>query len=163
MIAVYATHGAAWLLLRDAIVPRLRALLLGAAGLSILEVGNISYQLVMATALSQTGWVDHTALGILLAGFAAVAVILFALGLRGRRGGLCFAATTIAIAIGLVALVAIVFPFLIPPSLTILDAAAPDASLGFLLVGAAVLLSLILAYAAFTYWMFLREERAETK
>jgi cytochrome bd ubiquinol oxidase subunit II len=163
LIAVYATHGAAWLLLRDAIVPSLRGLLLGAAGLSILGVGNISYQLVMATALSQTGWVGHTALGILLAGFAAVAVILFALGLRGRRGGLCFAATTIAIAIGLVALVARVFPFLIPPSLTILDAAAPDASLGFLLVGAAVLLPLILAYTAFTYWVFLREERAETK
>ena len=41
-----------------------------------------------------------------------------------------------------------------PPSITIWSAAAPDASLKFLLVGAAILVPLILAYTAWSYWVF---------
>ena len=46
------------------------------------------------------------------------------------------------------------YPHLVPPSLTIWDAAAPDSSLIFLLVGAAVLVPMILAYTAYSYWVF---------
>jgi cytochrome d ubiquinol oxidase subunit II len=46
------------------------------------------------------------------------------------------------------------YPYIVPSSLTIWDAAGPDASLGFLLVGAVVLLPLILAYTAGVYWVF---------
>lgn len=46
------------------------------------------------------------------------------------------------------------YPHIVPPELTIWDAAAPDTSLSFLLVGAAVLLPMILAYTAFSYWVF---------
>ena len=46
------------------------------------------------------------------------------------------------------------FPHIIPPSLTIAEAAAPDSSLSFALVGAAILIPIILAYTAYTYWVF---------
>jgi cytochrome d ubiquinol oxidase subunit II len=46
------------------------------------------------------------------------------------------------------------YPFMVPPSLTIWDAAAPDESLAFLLVGALVLVPMILAYTAYAYWVF---------
>jgi cytochrome d ubiquinol oxidase subunit II len=46
------------------------------------------------------------------------------------------------------------YPFIVPPSVTIWDAAAPDKSLGFLLVGALVLVPIILAYTAYSYWVF---------
>ncbi len=46
------------------------------------------------------------------------------------------------------------FPYMVPHSITIWDAAAPDSSLLFLLVGASVLLPLILAYTAYSYWVF---------
>jgi cytochrome bd ubiquinol oxidase subunit II len=46
------------------------------------------------------------------------------------------------------------YPYLVPPTLTIWQAAAPDNSLSFLLVGAVVLLPLILAYTAYSYWVF---------
>jgi len=46
------------------------------------------------------------------------------------------------------------FPHVVPPSLTIWQAAAPDSSLGFLLVGAAVLVPIVLAYTAHAYWVF---------
>ena len=43
---------------------------------------------------------------------------------------------------------------MVPPSLTIADAAAPDESLMFALVGTLVLLPLILSYTAYAYWVF---------
>jgi cytochrome d ubiquinol oxidase subunit II len=46
------------------------------------------------------------------------------------------------------------YPFIVPPTLTIEEAAAPDDSLVFLLVGALILLPLILGYTAYAYWVF---------
>ncbi len=46
------------------------------------------------------------------------------------------------------------YPFIVPPSVTIWQAAAPDSSLAFLLVGAAVLIPIILAYTGYAYWVF---------
>ena len=46
------------------------------------------------------------------------------------------------------------YPNIVPPSISIWDAAAPDTSLAFLLAGAAVLIPLILAYTAYGYWVF---------
>ncbi|MCB1509970.1 MAG: cytochrome d ubiquinol oxidase subunit II [Hyphomicrobiaceae bacterium] len=46
------------------------------------------------------------------------------------------------------------YPAIVPPSITIWDAAAPDTSLRFLLIGSAVLLPIIVAYSAYSYWVF---------
>jgi cytochrome d ubiquinol oxidase subunit II len=46
------------------------------------------------------------------------------------------------------------FPYIVPPSVTIWEAAAPDSSLSFLLVGASVLIPIILVYTGFAYWIF---------
>jgi len=46
------------------------------------------------------------------------------------------------------------YPYMVPPSLTIWQVAAPDESLMFLLVGALILLPLIIAYTAYAYWVF---------
>ncbi|WP_299507937.1 cytochrome d ubiquinol oxidase subunit II [uncultured Roseobacter sp.] len=46
------------------------------------------------------------------------------------------------------------YPMMVPPSLTIWEAAAPDASLAFALVGAVILVPIILAYTAYAYWVF---------
>jgi cytochrome d ubiquinol oxidase subunit II len=45
-------------------------------------------------------------------------------------------------------------PLMVPPSISIYDAAAPHASQAFLLVGAAVLVPIILCYTAYAYWVF---------
>jgi cytochrome d ubiquinol oxidase subunit II len=52
------------------------------------------------------------------------------------------------------------FPYMIPPSVTIWDAAAPPESLQFLLVGTAVLLPIIICYTAYGYWVFRGKTRA---
>ena len=46
------------------------------------------------------------------------------------------------------------FPYIVPMAITIWQAAAPDTSLSFLLVGTAVLLPVILGYTAYAYWIF---------
>nr|WP_210258619.1 MULTISPECIES: cytochrome d ubiquinol oxidase subunit II [unclassified Devosia] len=46
------------------------------------------------------------------------------------------------------------YPYIVPGSFTIEEAAAPDSSLLFLLVGAVVLVPIILAYTAYAYWVF---------
>lgn len=46
------------------------------------------------------------------------------------------------------------YPYIVPHSITIWDAAGPDQSLMFLLYGATVLIPLILAYTAYSYWVF---------
>ena len=46
------------------------------------------------------------------------------------------------------------YPYMVPPSLTIAEAAAPDSSLAFALVGALVLIPIILTYTAYSYWVF---------
>ena len=46
------------------------------------------------------------------------------------------------------------YPLIVPPSITIWQAAAPAASQAFLLVGAVVMVPVILAYNAYSYWIF---------
>ena len=46
------------------------------------------------------------------------------------------------------------YPYIVPGALTIAEAAAPDESLGFLLVGALFLIPIILAYTGYAYWVF---------
>jgi cytochrome d ubiquinol oxidase subunit II len=52
------------------------------------------------------------------------------------------------------------FPYIVPPDLTIREAAAAPSSQTFMLVGTLVLLPIILAYTALTCWL-LRGKVAE--
>jgi cytochrome d ubiquinol oxidase subunit II len=54
------------------------------------------------------------------------------------------------------------YPFIVPQSITIWQAAAPQASQAFMLVGVAVLIPLILGYTAWAYWVFRGKVRAES-
>jgi cytochrome d ubiquinol oxidase subunit II len=46
------------------------------------------------------------------------------------------------------------YPYIVPNSITIWQAASPDSSLAFLLVGASVLIPMILIYTGYAYWVF---------
>jgi len=49
-----------------------------------------------------------------------------------------------------------VFPYIVPPSMTVVDAAAVPASQMFSLIGVVFMLPVILGYTGFVYWTFLR-------
>jgi cytochrome d ubiquinol oxidase subunit II len=46
------------------------------------------------------------------------------------------------------------WPYVVPPTVTIWDAAAPQRSQVFMLVGVAITVPLILGYTAWAYWVF---------
>jgi cytochrome d ubiquinol oxidase subunit II len=74
--------------------------------------------------------------------------------LRQRREVAPFLATIALFLLGYLGLAVSTFPYLVPPDLTIWDAAAAPASQAFMLAGTLVLLPVILGYTAFTYWLF---------
>lgn len=93
--------------------------------------------------------------------YSAIVPVLLALAVWQLWSGLFhghpmrpFLATVAIFVISFAGLGVSFYPNLVPPSLTIVEAAAPDASLKFLLVGAVVLIPVILAYTAFSYWVF---------
>jgi cytochrome bd ubiquinol oxidase subunit II len=84
---------------------------------------------------------------------AAVALLLFR-GLANRYERSPFFAAIALFVLSYIGLGISFYPYILPPSITIWAAAAPDSSLAFLLVGALVLIPLILAYTAWSYWVF---------
>ena len=74
-----------------------------------------------------------------------------------------FAATSLLIVLGLplalflfgLAGVGVtIWPNVVPPGLTIWDAAAPERSQVFMLIGVGITMPLIIAYTAWAYWVF---------
>jgi cytochrome d ubiquinol oxidase subunit II len=75
-------------------------------------------------------------------------------GLEHRRERIPFFAAIALFALCYVGVGISFYPHIVPPSVTIWEAAAPEKSLAFLLVGAVVLVPLILIYTAIAYWTF---------
>jgi cytochrome d ubiquinol oxidase subunit II len=73
-----------------------------------------------------------------------------------RPGGQAapFALALLLLFLGYSGLAISLWPYLIPPSITIWDAAGPPQSLGFALVGALFIIPFILAYTAWAYYVF---------
>lgn len=76
------------------------------------------------------------------------------LAIRDCREVEPFVATLILFVLCYIGLGISLYPNIVPPGLSIWDAAGPDKSLAFLLVGAVVLVPVILAYTAYSYWVF---------
>ena len=79
---------------------------------------------------------------------------LFFTGLRDHKDLQPFLSALGFFVAGFVGIGISFYPHMVPPDLTIWEAAAPDSSLAFALVGAVVLIPLILGYTAYAYWVF---------
>lgn len=75
-------------------------------------------------------------------------------GLRFQKSLSPFLAAQSLFVLSYVGLLISFFPYIVPSSVTLWDAAAPDNSLKFLLVGGIVLIPIILSYTAYSYWVF---------
>ena len=81
------------------------------------------------------------------------ALVLF----RGLRNGHDYTPFLASLALFVVSFIGIgisFYPMMVPPALTIAEAAAPDSSLAFALVGTVILVPMILGYTAYAYWVF---------
>lgn len=76
------------------------------------------------------------------------------LAVHDRREFEPFAATLVLFVLCYIGLGISLYPYIVPPDITIWNAAAPASSMSFLLVGAAILIPVILAYTGYAYWVF---------
>jgi cytochrome d ubiquinol oxidase subunit II len=83
-----------------------------------------------------------------------IASVGFFFALRHRRSYWPFLIALALFALGLIGLGISLYPYVVPRSITIWDAAAPTQSLTFMLVGAAIMVPIILAYTGYAYWVF---------
>ena len=83
-----------------------------------------------------------------------VASAVFFLSLQRRYERLPFLLALGLFALSMVGLGISIFPEIVPGAITIHEAAAPESSLVFMLVGAGILIPIILAYTGYSYWIF---------
>ena len=83
----------------------------------------------------------------------AAATSMF-LGLRRGHDVRPFLSANALFILCYIGLVISFYPYIVPPSVSIWQAAGPDSSLKFLLVGSVVLIPIILVYTAHAYWVF---------
>lgn len=158
LLVGYATLGATWLMLRTEGETHDRArrfaLPLGVALIGLIGGVSLLTPFLRPEYLDRWfGW-PSGALSVIVPLLMAVAMWRFWVGMRDGGDRAPFLATVAIFVLSYAGLGVSFYPNLVPPSLTIDEAAAPDASLWFLLVGAVVLIPMILLYTAYSYWVF---------
>ena len=91
---------------------------------------------------------------------AAVSFFLY-LGVRERAEGLPFVLAMALFVLGYLGLAVSLWPNIIPPEISIWEAASPPESQLFLLVGVSFLIPIILVYTAYSYWVFRGKVRGD--
>ncbi len=165
VVAGYTLLGACWLIwkLEGEVQARAYRLALTAAVATPVLMAAVSvYNLVL---LPQYGerWLAMP--NILFASqvpllTAIIAGVLF-YGLRKRWELAPFVLSQLLFLLGMAGLGVTIWPYVVPDALTIWDAAAPERSQVFMLVGVALILPLILGYTGWSYWVFRGKVGAE--
>jgi cytochrome d ubiquinol oxidase subunit II len=156
LVLGYALLGAGWLVLkcegelRDWAYRRIAWLTVGVLAVLYLAF-MVAFELstVARSNLAQRSW----ALAFPLIGVLALFAVLF--GTRRKQDVVPFAMTVVFFVAAFLTLGAMFWPYMVPYSITVASAAAPEASLSFLFYGAGVVvLPAILIYTAAVYWIF---------
>jgi cytochrome d ubiquinol oxidase subunit II len=84
----------------------------------------------------------------------AVASVAYFVSLHRRYENLPFLLSLGLFALSMFGLGVSIFPDVVPGAVSIHEAAAPESSLIFMLVGAGILIPIILAYTGYAYWVF---------
>ncbi len=158
LVVAYALLGATWLIWKTegGVQEDARRCARWLMPLFLIMVGAVSLATPFLEAQYHRRWFESP--GIWLTGFMPCAFGGIALlawqGISGRRDWQSFAATLGLFGLTLAGLAISIWPDVIPGRVTIWQAAAPYDSQLFMLVGAVVLVPLILAYTAWSYWVF---------
>ena len=164
VVTGYALLGAGWLLVKtegglreDARRWARGAAVLVAAALAAVSVATLLVQPVISARWGWTGAGFDVARLARLAGIPGVGLLGFAtiaIGLARRSDLWPFAGAVVVFVSGYAGLAAGFFPYVAPYALTFRQAANDSSALTLLTAGLAVVLPLILGYAAWVYWLF---------
>jgi cytochrome d ubiquinol oxidase subunit II len=158
VVVGYALLGATWLLMKtvDGVEQRARALAARLLPLLLAFIVVVSIWTPLSLPRIRERWFS-TPNVLFLAEIPVATALLAWLCWYGIRKGRSLMPFFCAVGIFLLAylgLAASNLPYLVPPSLTIWDAASPPASQMFYLVGASILIPMILVYTALVFWLF---------
>ena len=166
LVAGYGLLGACWMIWKtEGDLQRRARRLAGMLGLATLGfIGAVSLIMPFLNEPFRERWFDFPA--ILLA--LPVPLLVLALAWRFKRAldrredVVPFLCALGLFLLSYAGLGISMWPLMVPPSITIWEAAAPPSTQAFLLVGAAVLVPLSLAYTAYVYWLFRGKVTAES-
>jgi cytochrome d ubiquinol oxidase subunit II len=154
----YVLLGATWLIMKTegAIQQRMRGYARLAGIATLAAIGLVSILTPFQDPVYWERWFAWPAMlysGIVPLLLAVAAWTLYT-GLRDKRDATPFLASLAIFILSFAGIGISFYPHMVPPSLTIWEAAAPASSLAFTMVGAAILLPIILGYTAYAYWVF---------
>ncbi|WP_281502245.1 cytochrome d ubiquinol oxidase subunit II [Loktanella sp. F6476L] len=158
VVVGYALLGATWIIMKTEgeLQRKMQryAWYLGAGTLAF--IGLVSILTPFQDAVYFERWFAMPSVFLSVGMPAAVLVSAWALftGLNAGRDAQPFLAALAIFVLCFVGIGISFYPNIVPPSLTIAEAAAPDESLRFALVGTVVLVPMILIYTAYAYWVF---------
>ena len=156
LVLGYALLGAGWLVLksegelRDWAYARIQWLAAGTLAALLLAFAlTFDYSVLARNDLQTRKW------GLVFPAIGVLALVGLAVGVhRKRHDAVPFAMTVVFFLAAFLSLGVMFWPYMIPYSLTVANAAAPDASLRFLFYGGVVVLPVIAAYTIGVYWVF---------
>ena len=158
LVATYALLGSTWLIMKTEGLLQLRMKLLARnlAWVLLLFIGAISLWTPLAHERVAERWFTWPNVAWFLPVPLLVALTMLQLSrsLRGAQDVAPFVYTLVLIFLGYSGLGISLWPNIIPPTISIYEAAGPPQSLGFALVGALLIIPLILMYTAWGYWVF---------
>ena len=158
VVAGYVLLGATWLVMKceGELKQRMRRHARVAGIITLGAIGLVSLLTPLQNAEYWQRWFAWpTAIfSVLVPALVALAAWRLYVGLRDDHDATPFVSSLAIFILCFIGIGISFYPHMIPPALTIEQAAAPDSSLLFTLVGAAVLLPLILGYTAYAYWVF---------
>ena len=156
LVLGYALLGAGWLVLKSEGELRdwayRRVVWLAAGVLVVLALAftiTFDYSVLARSDLQTRRW------GLAFPAIGVLALAALAIGVhRKRHDAVPFAMTVLFFVAAFLSLGVMFWPYMIPYSITVGQAAAPDASLQFLFYGGVVVLPVIAAYTIGVYWVF---------
>ena len=157
-VAGYALLGATWLVwkLDGPEQAHARKLAKRAAWTTFVLMAGVSLYNVLLDPEYAARWLSTPAIYLLApVPIVTVAIALaLLLALAKGRDAAPFWLGVALFFMGMAGLGVTIWPYVVPTAITIWDAAAPERSQIFMLVGVALTLPLILAYTAWSYWVF---------
>ena len=158
LVAGYALLGATWLIMKtegniaDRARPTAQVLLI----VVLIFMAIVSLWTPLAFERIAGRWFSFPNILFLWWVPAVTALVAFAAwrAIGGGHEALPFLATIALFLLGYLGLLISNFPYIVPPSLTIWQAAAAPATQVFMLMGTLVMLPIIFGYTIFVYWIF---------
>lgn len=158
LLAAYALLGATWLIMKTEgeLQKRMRVLARPLVFLVLAVIGAVSIWTPLQHAAIAERWFTLPNLLYFAPVPALVLLVVWRLLVEvpGRGHASPFVLTLCLLFLGYTGLGISLWPNIIPPDISVWQAAGPDQSLGFALVGALLIIPVILMYTAWSYWVF---------